>query len=329
MWCYQKTAGRALKGGAALLVVLLLGCQDAPNLDAVRAEQSRPVHRYDTFQAVASNGKVIVAGTATGALAISADSGSTWKRQQLAGTASIIGLVACPDGRFVALDFYRKVWVADAPAQAWTARPIDTPDNVVALTCSPAGTLWVVGSRTRILHSTDMGATWGAQQAGEDAILTTVQFLDERHGHITGEFGLHLATQDAGVTWAKQAKLPGDFYPYATVFKDPGQAWTSGPAGVLLHTSDGGRTWAPQRNGAGVPIYGLAQLGDTVYGAGFGGQVVVLQEQDWVRYEHGKTVPAYLTALVSHGGRSLVLAGAAGALHVITPAVPLSAAVKQ
>jgi len=329
MWSYQKFAARALQASTALIVPLLLGCQDAPDLAAVRAEQSRPVHRYDVFQAVASNGKVMVAGTAAGEMAVSADSGASWRRQKLAGAVSIIGLAACPDGRFVALDFYRKLWVTDASAQAWTPRAIDTRDNVVALTCNPAGVLWVVGSRTRMLSSADMGSTWTAQQAGEDAILTTVQFLDDRRGHITGEFGMHLATQDAGATWIKQPGLPGDFYPYATVFSNPKQGWASGVAGVLLQTGDGGATWTPQRNAAAVAIYSLAQLGDAIYGAGFGGQVVVLRGQEWQRYEHGKAVPAHLTALASHGGRALVMAGAAGALHVITPELPRDAAVRQ
>ena len=271
----------------------------------------------------------MVAGTSTGTLVSSIDGGAVWRRHQLPGAASIVSIATCPNGSFAALDFYRKVWLADAAAQSWTSRDIKTSDNVTAITCSAGNRLWVVGSRTRILSSADMGTTWTAQQAGEDAILTTVQFLDERHGHITGEFGIHLATRDGGATWVKQPKLPGDFYPYATVFKDQNHAWASGVAGVLLSTNDGGQTWVKQVNDAAVAIYGLAMLGDAVYGVGFGGQVVALHDEAWKRYEHGKSIPAYLTAVAAHGGKALLVAGAAGALHVIAPAPRADVVAKQ
>lgn len=322
--------GRTLRRiGTALPLAALIGCQDAPDLATVQAEQARTLHRYDTFLAAASNGTVMVAGTSAGTIVASSDGGSSWHRQQLQRAASIVSMATCPDGSFAALDFYRRVWLSDAAGRSWTPRDIKTSDNVTAITCSAGKRLWVVGSRTRILSSADLGMTWTAQQAGDDAILTTVQFLDERHGHITGEFGIHLATQDGGATWVRQPKLPGDFYPYATVFKDQDRAWASGVAGVLLHTRDGGRTWDRQVNDSAAAIYGLALLGDTVYGVGFGGQMVALQGETWRRYEHGKTIPAYLVAAATHGAKALVVAGAAGALHVITPAAQPDTTAKQ
>lgn len=306
---------------AGLVAMLTGGCQEAPSMAAVVAEAARSVHRYDMFQAAASNGKVLAAATAGSAIVTSVDDGQTWRRHVLPGAASIVALAACPDGSLVGLDFYRKVWVASADGQAWTAHEIKTPDNLMALTCDAGNALWVVGSHSRILSSADKGATWQSRHAGADAILTTVQFLDTQRGHALGEFGTHLATRDGGATWQKQPPLPADFYPYTAVFMDEQRAWASGLAGVILHSSDGGQSWAKQNNPAAVPMYALVALGDSIYGLGFGGQMVALEAGQWLRYDHGKPVPAYLAAGAAHGVDSLLVAGAAGALHVIKPSV--------
>ncbi|MDE2371194.1 MAG: hypothetical protein KGN16_19655 [Burkholderiales bacterium] len=281
------------------------------------------------FQSAASNGHVMVAATSGGALVVSADQGATWQRRALPVANSIVALTHCADGSFVGLDYYRRIWLGDAEGRTWQSRPITGADNPMATTCDAAGRIWVVGGRTRILSSSDRGAHWTSRQAGEDAILTTVQFLDAQHGHVTGEFGLHLATDDGGATWKKQPKLAADFYPYATVFASDREGWSAGVAGVLLHTADGGASWQVQPNRSDAPIYALAAIDGTVYGAGFGGQMVVLRGGEWLPYDHGKAIPGYLAAIAAHGAPSLLVAGAAGALHLITPALPGAVAAKQ
>lgn len=310
----------------AMLVLgsLLAACQQAPDFSKVELERQKAIHRDDLFQATATNDKVMVASTAHGAMLSSADLGQSWNRQTLAG-ASILSIATCPSGRFAALDFYRKVWIGNSAGQDWTAHPVTTAqtgDNVMAIACDPQGALWVVGSQSRIHVSRDQGATWQAQSLGEDAILTTVQFTDARHAHALGEFGTHLVTDNAGATWQKKAGLPAGFYPYATVFKTEKEAWTAGVAGVILHTADGGSTWQPQTNEAGVPIYSLVRWGGSLFGLGFGGQMVVLRGQRWVRYEHGHHFPAYLSAGAALGSRALLVAGAGGTLQPLLPATP-------
>lgn len=315
---------RVKRAAALATLMTLTACTQAPDFTAVQAERAKPVLRTDMFQSAASNGRVLVAGTANGVLVTSTDGGSHWTRHRLASPASIVSITACPDGSFAALDFYRKVWIAAPDGAAWTARAINTPDNLTHVACDPGNGLWVVGSRSRILFSADKGASWESRHSGDDSILTTLQFVDAKRGHVLGEFGTHLATHDGGHTWVKQSALPDDFYPYAAVFRDDGKAWTSGLAGVLLRTEDGGRSWSRLPNPAAAPMYAMTATDRTVYAFGVGGKGLVLgADGQWASLEHGKAMPAYIAAAAAHGDDSLLVVGASGYLHVFKPvAVP-------
>lgn len=116
-----------IRGLSALLLLVglqvLSGCMQPADFSAVKAQREKAVLGSDTFQSASSNGRVLVAGTASGALVSSADAGRNWSRQRLASPASVIALTACADGSFIGLDFYRKVWIGDAAGQQWSARP--------------------------------------------------------------------------------------------------------------------------------------------------------------------------------------------------------------
>src|SRR5437588_453263 len=305
MKTHEATGRVPVRGTLFALILAMTGCTQAPDLNVVQVERAKPVLRFDTFQSAASNGKVLVAGSAGGAIVTSADRGGTWTRHQLPSPASIIALTQCPDGSFAGLDFYRKVWIGDASAQKWEPRDIKTTNNVLALACDSGNRLWVVGSRTSILSSADKGATWEGIDLGEDAILTTVQFLDAKRGVVTGEFGMVVTTANGGATWQQQAKIPGEFYPYSTVFTDSEHGWVSGLAGVILHTGDGGRTWTKQVNQTGAAMYALVKVGEDIYGLGAGGLMVILRGNDWSRFNQGKELPAYQAAGVAVDSRSL------------------------
>lgn len=302
---------------AAMLALALAGCSTAPDLGAAKAARDKAVQRYDNFQAAASNGKQLVSAGGGGVLVTSSDGGATWVREQLAAPSSVIGMSACPDGTFAALDFYRKVWIGDTQGHHWKAQPIDADFNPVAITCDPRNRLWVVGSFSTVLSSEDRGETWNAQPPGDDAILTTVQFLDAERGFIGGEFGTLLVTQDGGASWNKQAGLPEEFYPYALVFTDPLQGWVSGLGGAILHTADGGATWNEQDNLARAPMYALLAVGDDMFGLGGGGQMLRREAAQWLPVANAPRFPSYLAAGAPLEPRALLVAGAAGALQVV------------
>ncbi|NMF97958.1 YCF48-related protein [Aromatoleum toluolicum] len=295
----------------------LLGCSASANLADVVATQGASVLRSDQFQSAVANSNVLVAVGANGVVVSSADAGKSWTRQVVDAGASLIGAAVCPDGGFVALDFGRRVWIADAAAAAWTARPITTQATPLAVACDAKGQLWVVGSESAILSSADRGATWRDASLGEDQMFTTVQFVDEVHGVITGEFGNFLTTRDGGASWQPGTPIPNDFYPYSALFTDPQTGWVSGLAGTILHTTDGGASWRKQPNPTGAPMYGLARHEDRVYALGANGLVLQLADGQWQPVE-GRAAP-YLRSGFSLEGRGLLVAGGAGTLDIVSP----------
>lgn len=302
---------------AAALLLGAAGCVQPPDLTAVRAERDKAVQRSDNFQAAAGNGQQLVSAGRGGVLVTSGDGGRHWQREQLPLPASVVAMSACPDGRFAALDFYRKVWIGDAQAKNWTPRPIEGDFNPVDIDCDPQNRLWVVGSYSTVLMSADAGQTWNAQPPGEDAILTAVQFVDADHGYIAGEFGTLLKTADGGASWTKQAGLPEAFYPYAMRFRDAGTGWVSGLAGAILQTVDGGATWTAQDNPGAAPVYALQAVGGAMYGIGGGGRVLRLDGNAWTALDGAPPFPADLAAGAALEPQGLLVAGAAGALQVV------------
>ena len=305
------------KGIAMLCALCVAACTQALEDKAVRVEREKTVQRYDNFLAAASNGKRLASAGGNGVLVTSADGGRTWTREMLPSPSSVVAMSACPNGTFAALDFYRKVWIRDAQARNWQPRRIEGNFNPLAITCDARNFLWVVGSFSTIVSSSDQGNSWNARPPGLDAILTAMQWLDADHGYIAGEFGTLLATHDGGATWDKQAGLPAELYPYSLVFTDIQHGWVSSRAGTILHTADGGKTWTPQANATGVPLYALLHVDGQVFGVGGGGRVLKLDGDQWVTLANTLQAPVDLVAGAPLESRALLVAGAAGALQVV------------
>jgi len=294
-----------------------IACSRPANVTATAEERSSSVRRSDTFQAAVGGADSLVAGSNAGALLVSRDAGRSWIRNELPQPSSIIDMTVCPDGALVALDFYRKVWVGDATGKQWSARPITSAMTPLAVTCDRRGQLWAVGTNTTIASSADRGNSWKIVTLGKDAVLRTVQFVDEEHGFISGEFGTLVSTRDGGASWQPLPKIPNDFYPYAAYFADSRSGWLSGLAGTMLHTSDGGQSWASQDNRSGASIYALVGRGSDLYGLGEGGSVVVLRDGVWVPNEGAATSTAFLNAGALVSADSILVVGSGGALQVL------------
>jgi len=295
--------------------VLAAGCTPQPDFAAITAERAKPVQRYDIAQAIAANGKVTVAGTQSGAALVSTDSGRSWTRRQL-GAASLIGIVACPDGTFVAIDYYRKVWAADPRGEQWKPIELKAPHIPLAVTCDHAGGWWVGGTGGVIAGSRDQGRTWAVTDLGEDAQFTAIQFTDAEHGVAVGEFGLTAYTQDGGATWVRGAKLPNEFYPYAALFTSRDEGWVSGLAGQVLHTADGGKTWHKQANESQAALYRLFMYHGVPHGAGAGGVVAGLDGDTWRSLPYRDAVPAFLGGAAATSD-AVVIGGPGGLLRTV------------
>jgi photosystem II stability/assembly factor-like uncharacterized protein len=299
----------------ALASISLTGCKHKKedSLSAVKSEMS--VRRTDQFQAAATNQKkaVVVGGKIIMLLDLQSNDRS---RITLPDSPALIDVTSCADGSFVALDFYRKVWIADSNANNWKPQNISGDWRPLALTCDSQNRIWVVGSFSTIASSADHGASWQTTDFKEDAMFNTVQFVDDTHGFITGEFGAVYSTTDGGATWQAENKIPGDFYPYSALFTNPTDGYITGLTGVMLATKDAGKTWEKLENPSGLPQFGLAKQGGEVYSVGMNGSMLELQNQQWQALKHGAEAAPYLRAVLPLGADRLLIAGASGALHI-------------
>lgn len=297
-------------------VLALAGCSQQGGDKAPSPSSQAAAMRTDVFQAAASNGKLAV--TVGGAVAVVTElAGGTSVRVVLPGTAALIDVASCADGSFAALDFYRKVWIADASAVAWTARPLAEGWRPLAITCDPGNRLWVVGSGTTIAASADSGASWDQRDFKEDAMFNSVQFVDAQHGFITGEFGKVYRTTDGGASWNAAPNIGEDFYPYAALFTSAREGYVAGLAGAMLRTTDGGDTWSALDNPGAQPQYGLARVGDTVYSVGMAGSLQRLENTRWVGLGYGPRAPAMLRAITPAGSGKLLIGGAMGVIAMV------------
>lgn len=298
---------------ASLAGGFLAACSPVPDMSAIAAERQRPVHRYDISQAVASNGKLVVVGTQDGAVLVSADQGKSWRRTAL-GNASLVDIATCGEQGFVAVDHYHKVWSADAEGGNWRAVPLDMPRTPLAVTCDRQGGWWVAGINAVIAGSRDQGKSWQTTDLGEDTQITSIQFLDENNAIALGEFGLTVFSADGGATWQKGARIPGDFYPYAALFRSRQEGWVSGIAGQILHTTDGGRSWRKQANTAQASLHRLFLHDGVPVGVGSGGVIARLDGNTWRVQPYTDPVPVFLGGGASLPGQSAVVIGGPGGL---------------
>jgi photosystem II stability/assembly factor-like uncharacterized protein len=104
--------------------------------------------------------------------------------------------------------------------------------------------LVAVGDRGHILYSDDQGATWSQAKVPTRALLTSVFFVDDKHGWAVGHDAQILASEDGGVTWTKQFEDLKREAPLLDVwFKDADSGFAVGAYGALLETTDGGKHW--------------------------------------------------------------------------------------
>jgi photosystem II stability/assembly factor-like uncharacterized protein len=282
-------------------------------MSAIDHERERAVRRYDISQAMASNGKLIVAGTQSGVVLTSEDQGKSWKRTAL-GNTSLVDMTVCGNQGFVAIDHYHKVWSADTDGNNWKSVPLEMPRTPLAVTCDKQGGWWVVGVNSVISGSADRGATWKTTDLGEDTQITTIQFLDEKNGIALGEFGLTVMTDDGGATWKKGPKMPGEFYPYAALFASPSEGWVAGVAGQMLHTTDGGKTWTKQVNTTRAALNRLFMHEGKPFGVGAGGVIARLDGNSWRAVPYTDPVPVFLGGGASLPGQSAIVIGGPGGL---------------
>lgn len=78
--------------------------------------------------------------------------------------------------------------------------------------------------------------------------LFDVDFVDNAHGWVCGDYGLVWNTTDGGKTWVPRES--GTILPLRGIsFGDSKNGWAVGDQGIILRSADGGATWVKQESG--------------------------------------------------------------------------------
>ena len=307
--------------GVALLAVtgaaLLNACAESAEQVSVGTVQqvTKTVERYEVVQTLSANGTTVLGGTQTGVVTVSADAGSTWSRKQISNNASFIDSTFCPDGSAAMLDVYNTVWTSSGDFKDWLPSKFDKPSSPVAIECHSSG-LWVLGSGSHLINSTDQGKSWRVVSFDEDAQFTALAFTSDKHGIAFGEFGMLAFTRDGGQTWQRGEPIAGDFYTYDALFTNAETGYASGLAGQVLKTTDGGISWVRMDNTTEAPLYRLFMHAGAPHGVGANGTLARLEGDQWVRVAYDSPVLSFLGAAVS-GSQSIVVGGPGGLLRTV------------
>ena len=107
--------------------------------------------------------------------------------------------------------------------------------------------LWAGGHDAVIITSGDHGTSWSRQHfdPGRQQAIMDFHFSDENHGVAIGSYGLVLATDDGGQTWAdaRMVDEESDYHLNSIVRFSDGRRMIAGEAGYSYRSYDDGETW--------------------------------------------------------------------------------------
>ena len=243
--------------GAILAVIMLglTGCGDGtpggPDYDGTREFFSKPEGFIVEAIGVNSKGHVL-AGTATGRLHISTDSGNSWALTSLTDTGLVALAMNANDDIFVSFHHYPTAGIGEGKIY----RSVDDGESWVRLALEhticwdfafgPGGAVFAATSPA-LFGSADNGDSW--ERTDLDAANVEVVALNDS-GHIfAGEFsgvrGHFWRSLDGGVSW-QDLGLGND---YRSIVVDSrgviyvGHPWHDESGGGISRSADNGDTW--------------------------------------------------------------------------------------
>lgn len=135
-------------------------------------------------------------------------------------------------------------------AAGWGEAPrLVHPEKAAIYAATLAGKRFVaVGDYGVVILSDDGKAFRQATGLPGRAPLTSVHFVDERHGWAAGHDGVVLATEDGGENWKVLREERGkDQALLAVWFENRERGFAVGQFGLVVETEDGGKTWKERR----------------------------------------------------------------------------------
>ena len=184
----------------------------------------------------------------------------------------LLGGKRTPGGRLVAVGRRGLIITSDSDGASWKQSVVPVSTDLVAIDFPTAEQGWAVGHSGVVLHTSDGGLNWERRLDGR-----TLPDLLIAHFKPGADSGNERAQRE--LKEAQRYKQDGPSRPLFDVrFTDALHGMLVGAYNLALRTEDGGRTWVPIsdliENPQGSHLYGIAQVGDTLWIAGEQGLVL-------------------------------------------------------
>lgn len=125
----------------------------------------------------------------------------------------------------------------------WIAGSLVSAD-LRSVTCVNADIGWAVGSGGTVLHTSDAGRSWTAQDPHLASDLYAVRFVDANHGVVAGDSGAFAVTSDGGSTWSTISDFGNVTWRAASSSSDASMIVVVGDGGRLVVSYDAGASWS-------------------------------------------------------------------------------------
>lgn len=165
------------------------------------------------------------------------------------------------------------------------------------------GEMWAVGYDThdtrQMWHSKNNGQTWETISAPTEGwLLSSIQFIDRKHGWATGSGNVLIRTSDGGTSW-ETLRLP-IYMDYSKVrFVNSQVGYVAGSIGYkdrktgyivpgveILRTMDGGKTWRVcYKDNKSGNVWGIAVLSENIAVISVDGQSLLRTEDGGRKWE--------------------------------------------
>ncbi len=259
-------------------------------------------HRDKLYAITARGDEVFVVGY-PGLLLHSPDRGKTWQSLDPGTTNALYDIALNAAGQGIIVGRSGLVLTSQDGGKTWQRQDSQTKSHLFAVALTDSGQAWAVGHFGQILHSTDAGKTWTEQTydatlppppegeedsetaralstaelenegAVEEARLNDVLFLDDQRGWIAGEFGVLLATTDAGQTWKRKRAASGKLL-FGILPVGPDHLVAYGIEGTLMQSTDGGERWESIEVPTRAHLFAACRQGDGLALAGQNGLIL-------------------------------------------------------
>lgn len=237
--------------------------------------------------------------------------------------APVLGNIVSIDENHVVMTGHQGNLVTTSDAGAtWTSRNRAVTNEYltsVAFATPDAG--WIAGIKGGIFRTTNGGASWERQNAGDTTWITDLQAIDQQTAWAAGAKGV-FRTTDGGSNWqfVRLEGFPVDSVTYQDIrfftgiraisMVDRDHGWAAGIRGTVFRTTDGGQSWSPCAPLPGEPFLNGVSFVDATTGWVTGSEASVFRTTDgglsWERQITGDTIPAQTANLLSFDGISFL-----------------------